>query len=82
MKRIHVASFVIGLAWFAVFLCMIGSGVILRETRLGVIARFLDKLPPVIGATIFALLYYVFLLGWILLIGIALEPLVRKTNRN
>lgn len=82
LKRIHVVLFAIGLAWFAAFLWMIGSGVILRETRLGVVARFFDKLPPVIGTSIFVPLHYIFLFGWIILIGVALEPLMRKSNRN
>ena len=80
MKRIHSMLLAVGLAWFAVFLWVVGSGVILRETRLGVIARFLDKLPTAIGTSIFALLYYIFLFGWIVLIGVALEPLVRKRD--
>jgi hypothetical protein len=82
LKRIHFALLVIGLAWLTVFLCVIGSGVILRETRLGVVARFLDKLPLAIGTSIFALLYYIFLFGWIILIGAALEPLMRRPNGN
>jgi len=82
LKRIHVVLLAVGFAWFVAFSSLIGSGVILRETRLGILARLLDKLPSPLGASVFALLYWTFLLGWIILIGIALEPLVRKDTKG
>jgi hypothetical protein len=42
---------------------MLGN-VVLRETRLGAIARFLDKMPGSVANPIFILMWAVMLLGW------------------
>jgi hypothetical protein len=49
MKRIHAVLLVIGASWFAFALWVVASNVILRETRLGVVAQLLDRLPPVLA---------------------------------
>ena len=44
-----IALFTLGFAWLAGALRMIVGNVVLRETRLGIIAQFLDKLPPAVA---------------------------------
>jgi|HubBroStandDraft_6_1064221.scaffolds.fasta_scaffold656189_2 hypothetical protein len=78
MKRIHAVLLVIGASWFAFALWVVASNVILRETRLGVVAQLLDRLPPVVGNPIFILFWAILLLGWTGLIGFGLRPLVRR----
>jgi hypothetical protein len=83
LKRFHFILLTVGLVWFAALSWLVRSGVIIRETRLGILSRFLDMLPTVVGSSI----AYILLLGWIIVLGIALEPLVRKkaeqpTGRN
>ena len=82
MKRIHALLLVIGLSWLALALWFLSSNVILRDTRLGLVAQLLDKLPPVIGTPIFILLWIILLLGWAVLVGLGLRPIVRKQNSN
>ncbi len=82
MKRIHALLLVVGLSWLALALCVVSSNVILRETRLGFVAQLLDKLPPVIGTPIFILLWAILLLGWVVLLGFGLRPLLRRRSSN
>jgi hypothetical protein len=78
MKRIHALMLVVGLSWLGFALWIVSSNVILRETRLGFVAQRLDKLPPVIGTPIFILLWVTLLLGWVVLLGFGLRPLLRR----
>jgi hypothetical protein len=82
MKRIHSISMVVGLCWLAILLWIISSHVILRETSLGFVARYLDKLPPAIGTPVFFVLWAILLLGWVFLLGFGLSPLVRRQDSN
>ena len=82
MKRIHAVLLVIGLSWLALALWVVASSVILRETRLGLVAQLLDKLPPLIGTPIFFLLWVILLLGWVFPVGLGLRPIVQKQNSN
>ena len=54
----------VGFSWLAADLNLIVGPTVLRETRLGIIARLLDKLPPTIANTVDGLLWIVLLLGW------------------
>jgi hypothetical protein len=78
MKGIHAVLLLVGGGWLAAALWVIVSKVILRETRIGVIAQLLDKLPPSIGTYIFTLLWAILLLGWAVPVGLALKPLLCK----
>jgi hypothetical protein len=82
MKRIHYAFLIIGLCWLTADLCLVISNISLRETPLGVIARFLDQLPPEVGNPIFILLWAILLLGWLFLIGFGTRPLFRSRKVN
>ena len=55
----------VGFSWLAVDLNLIVGPIVLRQTGLGVIARFLDKLPSPIANSVDAFLWIVVLLGWI-----------------
>jgi hypothetical protein len=55
---------VVGFSWLAADLNLIVGPTVLRETRLGVIAQFLDRLPIAIAHGIDALLWIALLLGW------------------
>ncbi len=82
MKRIHYALLIIGLGWLAADLCLVISNISLRETPIGVVATFLDKLPPKVGNPIFIFLWITLLLGWVILIGLGLRPLLRRRKSN
>lgn len=69
MKRIHAVLLVVGGCWLAFALWVVVSGVILRETRLGVVAQLLDKLPSVVSTSVFILCWAILLLGWAVLIA-------------
>jgi threonine/homoserine/homoserine lactone efflux protein len=78
MKRIHAVLLIVGGGWLAVVVWVVVSSVILRETRLGALAQFLDRFPPVVGTPIFILLWAIFFLGWAVLVGFGLRPLLRR----
>jgi len=75
MKRIHYAFLIIGLCWLVADLRLVVSNITLRDTPLGVIARFLDQVPYAVGNPIF--LWTILLLGWLFLIGLGIRPLFR-----
>jgi hypothetical protein len=60
MKRIHAVLLIFGLSWLAVVLPVVFSNLILRETRLGAVARLLDRLPLMLSNVIFLLFWIVF----------------------
>ncbi len=82
MKRIDAIVLLLAFSWLALAILVMVSGVILRETRLGVIAQVLDKLPSPTGTMIFFFLWVFLLLGWLIPFGFALLPLLRKTKVN
>jgi hypothetical protein len=59
-----IAISAMGFGWLYVVSGLMASDVVLRETRLGWIARILDKLPSSVAYPIFLLLWLVFLFGW------------------
>jgi hypothetical protein len=67
MKRIHAVLLLVGGSWLAVALWVVLSSVILRETRLGVLAQLLDRLPSAVGTPIFISLWSFLLFGWLFL---------------
>lgn len=81
MKLVNYTLLIIGLCWFAVDVCLVVSNIILRETSIGVVARFLDKLPPIIGNPIFIFLWITLLFGWAILIGFGVKPLFRQRRK-
>ena len=80
MRRIHAVLLAVGGSWLAVALWVVVSGVILRETRLGVVAQLLDKLPAVVSTPIFTLLWALLLLGWAIPVGFGLRPFLQQTS--
>jgi hypothetical protein len=66
-----------GGCWLAFVIYFMISKVVLRETPLGAIAKFLDKLPTAVGNPVFIFLWIVFLLGWAALVGIGARKLLR-----
>ena len=69
-----------GLVWLAAVSCwmMASDGVSLRETRLGVIAHFLDQISPRFSNPLFSFLWAAMLLGSI--VPAALGP--RRSLRS
>lgn len=55
---------VIGFGWLALDVRWMFGNVVLRETRLGVIAQFLDTLPTWVSNPIFVCLWAAMLIGW------------------
>lgn len=80
MKRIHAVLLIVGCCWLTFALWVVVSGAILRETRLGVLAQLLDRLPPVVGTPLFILFWVIFLFGWSVLFGIGLRPILRISS--
>ena len=64
MRTKPFALLAIGLAWLAADLYLMLGHVILRETRLGPIAQFLDRLPQWASNIVFLFLWGILLLGW------------------
>jgi len=77
-----VALFTLGFAWLACVLWMIFGNVVLRETRLGFMAQFLDKLPSTIAKPIFVFLWIVTLFGWVVPLTLGVIGLLHKTRTN
>jgi hypothetical protein len=71
----------LGLGWLATDASIMVGHVILRETRLGVIAQILEKLPPVVADPVFLLLDAVLLLGWTVPLILGFQ-LLRKKYSN
>jgi len=65
MKLKPFVLLAVGFSWLAADLNLIVGPIALRETRLGFIARFLDRLPSTIANSLDAFLWIVLLLGWI-----------------
>jgi hypothetical protein len=82
VKLIHYVLLTIGLGWLAADLNVIVSHIILRETRIGVVATFLDKLPRIVGTPIFIFLWITLLFGWVIPIGLSVRPLFRRRKAN
>jgi hypothetical protein len=69
-------------SWLSVVIWVILSNVTLRDTPLGVVAEFLDKLPPSVGAPLFIFLWVTFLLGWAVLAGVGIKALLHRGPRK
>jgi hypothetical protein len=82
VRQIHYALLIIGLGWLAADFYLVISNISLRETPIGVLATFLDKLPPKVGTPIFIFLWMVLLFGWAILIGLGVRPLLRRRKPN
>ena len=83
MKRLHYAMLAGGLLWLSVVLWLIISDAIAREIRpIGAVAEVLDKLPTAVSTPIFTVLWFIFLLGWILLLIFGARPLFRRRSNS
>jgi hypothetical protein len=72
-----------GLVWLCAVLWLVISNAIAREIRpIGMIAQFLDKLPPAVGTPIFILLWLVFLLGWMVVLVLGARPIFGRRSRQ
>jgi hypothetical protein len=72
-----------GLVWLSAVVWLITSNAIAREIRpIGAIAELLDKLPTAVSAPIFIVLWFVFLLGWILLVIFGVRPLITRRSNS
>jgi len=76
------ALIALGCSWLACDLYLMAGKIILRETRLGLIARFLDRLPTLVSGPIFLLLWLALLLGWTIPLGYGFKWLFRPKHSN
>lgn len=67
-----------GFGWLGTSVYLMARNVILRETWLGIGARFLDKLPGGIANPTFILLWVVLLLGWTVPLVLGFRLLLRR----
>jgi hypothetical protein len=82
MKRMPVVLLLISGSRLAVVIWVILSNVTLRDTPLGVVAAFLDKLPPSVGAPLFIFFWVTFLLGWAVLAGVGIKAMLHRGPRK
>ena len=82
MKRMPVVLLLLGGSWLAVVIWVVLSNVTLRDTPLGVVTVFLDKLPPVVVAPLFIFFWVTFLLGWAVLAGLGIKALLHRGPRK
>ncbi len=82
MKRMPVVLLLVSGSWLAVVIWVIVSNVTLRNTPFGVVAVFLDKLPPSLGAHLFIFFWVTFLLGWAVLAGVGIKALLHRGPRK
>jgi hypothetical protein len=80
VKLRHYAMLGIGLVWLFADIWFIESNIILRETRFGTVAGYIDKFPLKLGNLTFLALWIGLLSGWAILIGLGLKPFLRKRN--
>jgi hypothetical protein len=72
-----------GLLWLSLVLWLIISDAIAREVRpIGAVAEVLDKLPTAVSTSIFIVLWFVFLLGWIVLLIFGARPLFSRRSHS
>jgi hypothetical protein len=69
-----------GFGWLGTDVYVIARNVILRETWVGIVARFLDKLPGEIANPIFILLWVALLLGWTVPLVLGFRLLLRRKS--
>jgi hypothetical protein len=72
----------LGLLWLAADLWMMFTNIILRETRIGIIAVALDRLPHLISTPVFFVLWTTLFFGWAVLVIIGLRRLLRGRRPN
>ena len=83
MKRVHFAMTAVAFIWLSLALWLVFSGTTGRDVYpVGAIAKFLDKVPSVVGTPIFILLWIVFLLGWLVLLTFGVRPLFRRRSKT
>jgi uncharacterized membrane protein len=83
VNRLHYAMVADGLLWLSVVLWLIISDAIAREIRpIGAVAEILDKLPTAVSTPIFIVLWFVFLLGWIVLLIFGARPLFSRRSNS
>jgi len=81
VRRVHYAMIAVALLWISAVLWLVISSAIPREIRpIGAIAETLDRLPPAVGTSMFILLWFVFLLGWIVLLIFGTRPLFQSRS--
>jgi hypothetical protein len=78
LKPIHYVSLIIGFGWFAASFYLVVSNTILRDTPIGVVATFLERLPVGLSKLIFIVFWITALFGWLILIGLGVTPLFRR----
>ena len=83
MKRLHYAMLAGGLLWLSAVLWLIISNAIAREIRpIAAVADVLDKLPTAVSTPIFIVLWFVFLLGWAVLLIFGAGPLFSRRSNS
>jgi hypothetical protein len=65
----------IGATWCGIAVWFVKANIIVRETRLGAMARIIDQLPSPMSGLVFALLWFGFLMGWLVPLVIGLRGL-------
>jgi hypothetical protein len=72
----------IAFCWITVDLYVFIGNISLRETRLSVIARLLDRLPTAASNPIFLALWGILLLGWALPLALGFKRLLRRQSSH
>lgn len=72
----------VSLAWLAAVLYVVIGNVIIRETRVGVLAQLIERLPSFIAKPAFILSWCLFFLGWIVPLAFGIKLLSRRTGHD
>jgi len=73
----------IGLTWLAVILHVVIGEVTVRATTVGgLLARQIDKLPPLLARPLYTILWFSFFLGWIVPLFLGLKRLFRESENR
>ncbi len=83
MKRLNYIVLACGLVWLGAVLWLVSANVVAREiSPIGTTAAVLDRLPSFVGTPLFILLWFIFLLGWVVLLVFGARALLRRRSRS
>lgn len=78
----QIALIDLGCCWLFGDVYLVGENVILRETWLGFIPRFVDKFPPAVGNSIFPILWVILMVGWTIPLGLGFKGAFRPKRSS
>jgi hypothetical protein len=72
----------VSLAWLASVLYVVIGNVVFRDTKLGVLAQQIERLPSFVSKPTFILCWCLFFLGWIIPLALGIRRLFRHPGHD